>query len=122
MRPTAIDRTCATLALAADVPMNVVSDRLGHSTMAVTANLYTAVLPAVVREAALRVVNVVPTRRGGGGPCDRASPFAGTCERRRNAIPQVRAEGVGFEPTVDVAAHSGFQGDQRPSRTVRGSW
>jgi integrase len=57
--------TCATLALAADVPMKVVSDRLGHSTMAITANLYTAVLPAVAREAALRIANVVPHTREG---------------------------------------------------------
>lgn len=59
--------TCATLALAADVPMKVVSDRLGHSTMAITANLYTAVLPAVAREAALRIANVVPHTREGAG-------------------------------------------------------
>jgi integrase len=57
--------TCATLALASDVPMKVVSDRLGHSTMAITANLYTAVLPAVAREAALRIANVVPHTREG---------------------------------------------------------
>lgn len=63
--------TCATLALAADVPMKVVSDRLGHSTMAITANLYTAVLPAVAREAALRIANVVPHTRGGRRACDR---------------------------------------------------
>lgn len=59
--------TCATLALAADVPMKVVSDRLGHSTLAITANLYTAVLPAVAREAALRIANVVPHTREGAG-------------------------------------------------------
>jgi len=45
--------------------MKVVSDRLGHSTMAITANLYTAVLPSVAREAALRIANVVPHTREG---------------------------------------------------------
>jgi hypothetical protein len=45
--------------------MNVLSDRLAHSTMAITANLYTAVLPTVAREAALRIADVVPHTREG---------------------------------------------------------
>jgi integrase len=52
--------TCASLALAADVPMKVVSDRLGHSTVTITENLYAKVLPVVARDAANRIANVVP--------------------------------------------------------------
>jgi len=44
--------TSASLALAAGVPMKVVSDRLGHSTTTITADLYSHVLPAVARDAA----------------------------------------------------------------------
>jgi integrase len=57
--------TSASLALAAGVPMKVVSDRLGHSSESITSALYTVVVPAVAREAAERIANVVPlpTRR-----------------------------------------------------------
>jgi len=44
--------THASLALAAGVDVKVVSDRLGHSTTHITANLYTHVVPAVARSAA----------------------------------------------------------------------
>ncbi|HEX8004130.1 MAG TPA: tyrosine-type recombinase/integrase [Mycobacteriales bacterium] len=51
--------TSASLALAAGVPMKVVSDRLGHSSESITSALYTVVVPAVAREAAERIANVV---------------------------------------------------------------
>jgi integrase len=44
--------TSASLALAAGVAIKVVSDRLGHSTSGITADLYTHVSPAVGRDAA----------------------------------------------------------------------
>lgn len=44
--------THASLGLAAGVPLKVMSERLGHSTIVITANLYTHVLPALHREAA----------------------------------------------------------------------
>ncbi len=49
----------ATLALAAGVPTRVVADRLGHSTTAVTADIYQHVLPELDREAANKVAAVV---------------------------------------------------------------
>jgi len=52
--------TSASLALAAGVPMKVVSDRLGHSSESITSALYTVVVPAVARDAAERIANVVP--------------------------------------------------------------
>ena len=42
---------CASLLLAQGVPLKVVSDILGHSQLAVTADLYTHVLPAMKKEA-----------------------------------------------------------------------
>lgn len=47
--------TNASLALAAGVPLKVVSQRLGHSSTGITSNLYTHVIPAVAREAADRI-------------------------------------------------------------------
>jgi integrase len=51
--------TSASLALAAGVAMKVVSERLGHSTTAITADLYTHVAPAVARDAAEAIANSV---------------------------------------------------------------
>jgi integrase len=44
--------TCATLLLKAGVPVHVVSERLGHSTVAMTMEVYAHVLPDMQREAA----------------------------------------------------------------------
>ena len=49
----------ATLALAAGVPTRVVEDRLGHSTTAVTSDIYQHVLPDLDRDAAFKVAALV---------------------------------------------------------------
>jgi integrase len=51
--------TSASLALAAGVPMKVVSERLGHSRESTTSALYTVVVPAVARDAAEKIASVV---------------------------------------------------------------
>ena len=51
--------TSASLALAAGVPIRVVSDRLGHSSTAITADLYTHVVGTVARGAAEAIAEVV---------------------------------------------------------------
>lgn len=43
----------------AGVAMKTVSDRLGHSSTAITADLYTHVSPAVAQDAADRVADVI---------------------------------------------------------------
>lgn len=53
--------THASLALAAGIELKVVSDRLGHSTTAITSDLYTHVIPAVARDAAERIAASIPT-------------------------------------------------------------
>jgi integrase len=51
--------TSASLALAAGVAMKVVSERLGHSTTGITADLYTHVIPAVAQEAADAIARLI---------------------------------------------------------------
>jgi integrase len=55
--------TSASLALAAGIEMKVVSDRLGHSTIGVTADLYTHVVPDVARRAADRMAAMLAVPR-----------------------------------------------------------
>jgi integrase len=55
--------TSASLALAAGIEMKVVSDRLGHSTIGVTADLYTHVVPDVARRAADRMAAMLGVPR-----------------------------------------------------------
>ena len=49
----------ATLALAVGVPTRVLADRLGHSTTAVTSDIYQHVLPDLDRDAASKVAAFV---------------------------------------------------------------
>ena len=51
--------THATLALAAGVEIKIVSDRLGHSQISVTADLYTQVTRGVARTAANQIADVL---------------------------------------------------------------
>lgn len=54
----------ATLALAGGAEMKVVQDMLGHSSMSITSDTYTSVLPYVAREAAEAAAALVPRRTG----------------------------------------------------------
>ena len=53
----------ASAALAAGVPAKVISERLGHATIAVTMDIYSHVLPGLDREAAGTVARLI---LGGG--------------------------------------------------------
>jgi site-specific recombinase XerD len=53
----------ATLALAAGVDMKVVQDMLRHSSIIVTRDLYTSVLPEVARAAAEATAAIIPRTR-----------------------------------------------------------
>ena len=50
----------ATLALASGVEMKVVQDMLGHSSITITSDTYTSVLPQVARSAAEATAGMVP--------------------------------------------------------------
>ncbi len=60
--------TTASLALAAGMPMRVVSERLGHSTIAITSDLYTAVYDDVGRQAAERIARLIDQQPDSAGP------------------------------------------------------
>ena len=66
--------TAASLALQAGVPMKVVSEQLGHSSLGITADTYTSVLPAVAQAAAEAVAGIVPRRDPQGGVVALNSP------------------------------------------------
>jgi integrase len=60
----------ATLALAAGTDLKVVQDQLGHSTITLTADTYTSVLPETARAAADKTAAVVfPAARGSRASC-----------------------------------------------------
>ncbi len=62
--------TAASLALAAGVSMKEVADQLGHSSITITADTYTHVLPAVAHAAAEKTAALIPRRaRTGRAPC-----------------------------------------------------
>jgi integrase len=82
----------ATLALAGGVNLKVVSEMLGHSTIAITADTYTSVLPEVAREAAEAAARIVPRTTPPGASVPITSPSAGpatTAKRPRTTKPQV---------------------------------
>jgi integrase len=47
--------TAATIALVAGIPLKVVSERLGHASIKITADTYQHVIPSLQREAADRL-------------------------------------------------------------------
>jgi integrase len=51
--------TWATLALTAGIPAKVVQDRLGHSTVAITLNIYSHVTPQLQSDAAAKVAGLI---------------------------------------------------------------
>jgi integrase len=62
VRLHALRHGTATLALAAGVDLKVVQATLGHSTIALTANTYTTVLPQLAHTAAETVASAIPRR------------------------------------------------------------
>ena len=82
----------ATLALAGGVPLKVVQEMLGHSSLAITADTYTSVLPEVAREAAERVAAMVPRQPATKIPSTSHAPEAPKVPitRRRREKGQVR--------------------------------
>jgi len=55
----------ATLALASGVAMKVVREMLGHSSITITSDTYTSVLPEVARAAAQAAADLVPRSPAG---------------------------------------------------------
>jgi integrase len=98
----------ATLALAAGVDLRTVQDMLGHSSIVLTADTYTSVLPEVARIAAEKVASLII----------QAGCFVpGTRRRRRRQTTQARRK-RGRPGTVRSRAHAGRQ-IGRPHRSSR---
>ena len=79
--------TSASLALAAGIDTKVVSERLGHATIAITANLYTHVIPRLEREAATKL-----------GDALRAQPRVAVANEMLSRDPEQVPEGGTDEP------------------------
>ena len=58
--------SCATLLLAADINPKVVSERLGHSTVTLTLDVYSHVLPSMQKEATDRLESLLTASRKNG--------------------------------------------------------
>ncbi|GAA4351808.1 site-specific integrase [Angustibacter luteus] len=97
--------TNASLALQAGVPLKVVSDRLGHSQTAITADLYTHVSPVVGQEAADQIAAVLPRGRSRGAevseklaPSGRTAGAAEAHNGGTNKAPDRVSAGQGPDP------------------------
>ncbi len=68
--PRPASTTCATLALQAGMHPKVISERLGHSTVAMTLDIYSHAIPALQHNAAATIADLVSgaaTAAGGLG-------------------------------------------------------
>jgi integrase len=68
--------TCATLLLLANVPAKVVSERLGHSTIALTMDTYSHVLPTMQRRAADLMGQILGRETGDGATSENGGTMA----------------------------------------------
>ncbi len=78
-----VRHTYATVALQADVPVKVVSERLGHASIAVTLKIYAHVMPGMDRDATNAVASVIlgTTKGPASAPADPSvdKPLTGSC-------------------------------------------
>ena len=111
----------ATLALAAGADLKTVSQMLGHSTIVITADTYTSVLPEHARAAAENTADLIANARG--SELSRSAPTLhppkienGVPESSKTASPQVSAVPLaGLEP-----ATRGLEDGPEPSQTMLG--
>jgi integrase len=68
--------TCATLLLLADVPAKVVSERLGHSSITLTLDTYSHVLPTMQRRAADLMGQILGREPNMGGTVENGGTMA----------------------------------------------
>jgi hypothetical protein len=101
----------ATLALAAGVDLRTVQEQLGHSSIVLTADTYTSVLPDVARIAAEKVATLI-IRAGCLVP--------GTHRRRRRQTTRRRRKRGRPRPAGRSRAHAGRQIGRPRRRTVPG--
>jgi integrase len=101
--------TYATVALQAGVPVKVVSERLGHASIAVTLKIYAHVLPGMDRAAANAVAGVIlGTTKGPASAA--AGPFVDKAVDRKLFDLDTRKEVKGSSPAQDDPGSSGGGG------------
>ena len=100
----------ATLALAASAEMKVVQEMLGHSSITITSDTYTSVLPEVARKAAEAAVKLVPRQ---------AARTAGLTsgQRRPRAQQSAPPEAIGWGAKPQVKGSPPVPASRRPCRT-----
>ncbi|MFD4256480.1 tyrosine-type recombinase/integrase [Streptomyces sp. NPDC058534] len=81
----------ATLMLAADIDIKIVSDTLGHSDTWITRDIYQSVLPQVVRSAAEATAKLVPLQRK--AEAEKAARKAAKKEKAKRPKPQKQVHG-----------------------------
>ncbi len=93
-----VRHTYATTALLAGVPVKVISERLGHSTTAITENLYMHVLPGMDRTAANTVADLILQGATEGPSTDTEDPSVYKTVYNRLLEPDSREEVKGSGP------------------------
>jgi len=96
----------ASLALAAGVPMKVVSEQLGHSSIQITSDIYSSVLPQVAQAAAQAVADLVP-RAAPAGPTSGNSATSGPRRAHRGTIPTPERVAARTNPQVSDGGAGG---------------
>lgn len=91
----------ATLMLAADIDIKIVSDTLGHSDTRITRDIYQSVLPHVGKSAAEATAKLVPLQRK--TEAEKAARKAAKKEKARKAAAKMADEGKGAKPKKDKA-------------------
>jgi hypothetical protein len=113
----------ASLALAAGVPMKVVSEQLGHSSIQITSDIYSSVLPQVAQAAAQAVADLVP-RAAPAGPTSGTSATSGPRRAHRGTIPTPERVAARTKPQVNEGGAGGARTRDRGimSRTSAGRY
>ena len=113
--------TAASLALEAGVPLKVVSEQLGHSALAITADTYTSVLPGVAKAAAEAVAGIVPrTARAAGvnSPPAAAFPFR-SHSRPKGARRDAEEASAEEKPQVKEGVAGAPSGTRTPNPLIK---
>jgi Phage integrase family len=106
-----VRHTYATVALQAGVPVKVVSERLGHASIAVTLKIYAHVLPGMDRDAANAVASVILGTTKGPASAS-ADPSVDKAVDRKLFDLDTRKEVKGSSPAQDdpgLVAGEGFE-------------
>nr|WP_245661164.1 tyrosine-type recombinase/integrase [Streptomyces varsoviensis] len=92
----------ATLMLAADIDIKIVSDTLGHSDTRITRDIYQSVLPQVGRSAAEATAKLVPLQRK--AEAEKAARKAAKKDKAKKAAAKNAGKAKGDKPKTKANA------------------